>query len=126
MSVDSWQPQQAQNLIEVASLDKLIDLANQFSEEADFTSELNWIQPLAHVDNKTWSQSIKNLPTAQLVSLIQLLTVLEEQHSWGLAEKSPVIALFKQLRKIAGIDKTLVQWVKAHSENQFLPFGPLL
>ncbi len=55
-----------------------------------------------------------------------MLTQLEEQQAWNLAEKSPVIALFKQLRKIAGIDKPLVQWVKAHSDNKFLPFGPLL
>ncbi len=126
VSVDSWQPVQALNHIEAASLDKLIDLANQFSEGADFTPDLNWIQPLVNVDNKTWSQSIKKLHQAELVAIIRLLTVLEDKHGWGLAEKSPVIALFKQLRKIAGIDKELVQWVKAHSENQFLPFGPLL
>ncbi len=126
MSVDSWQPIQAPTTLDESDLNKLLALAHDFSEDTDLTAQLSWIQPLAHIDNKIWASSIQNIQQQPLIKLIQMLTVLEEAHAWSLAEKSPVIALFKQLRKIAGIDKPLVQWVKAHSDNKFLPFGPLL
>ncbi len=117
MSVDSWQPVQAPTNIDKGYLEKLIALATQFNEDTHLTAELDWIQPLAHTDNKIW---------AKTVDLIRLLTLLEDKQNWNLAEKSPVIALFKALRKQAGINKELVQWVKAHSDNKYLPFGPLL
>ncbi len=126
MSVDSWQPIQAPSTLDESDLNKLVTLAHDFNVDTDLTAQLSWIQPLAHADNKIWALSIQNIPQQPLIELIRMLTVLEETQAWGLAEKSPVIALFKQLRKIAGIDKPLVQWVKAHSDNKFLPFGPLL
>lgn len=126
MSVDSWQPVQAPTNIDKASLEKLFTLATQFNEDTHLTAELDWIQPLAHTDNKIWAQTAQNLEQTQLVDLIRLLTLLEDKQNWDLAEKSPVIALFKALRKQAGINKELVQWVKAHSDNKYLPFGPLL
>ncbi len=126
MSIDSWQPIKAPKTIDKSSLEKLITLAEQVTPETDLTLESTWIQPLAKVDNKIWAQNAKNLTQTQLVALIKMFTVLEDSQNWSLAEKSPVIALFKQLRKLAGIDKALVQWVKAHTQNKFLPFGPLL
>ena len=32
----------------------------------------------------------------------------------------------KILKKAKGVDRELVKWVKAHTDNKFLPFGPLL
>jgi len=126
MSVDSWQPVQAPTILDEADLTKLTVLAHSYTPDSDLTAQLSWIQPLAQIDNKIWALSVQNLAQQPLIDLIRMLTQLEEQQAWNLAEKSPVIALFKQLRKIAGIDKPLVQWVKAHSDNKFLPFGPLL
>ncbi len=126
MSVDSWQPVQAPSQLDEAALTKLINLAAQTSDNSHLTVEMDWIQPLAHADNKIWSQSAQNLQENELIDLIRLLTVIEEKQNWNLAEKSPVIALFKALRKKAGINKELVQWVKANSDNKYLPFGPLL
>ncbi len=126
MSVDSWQPIQAPNQLDQVALKKLIDQATQVKDVSHLNAEMDWIQPLAHTDNKIWSQSAQNLQETELTALIRLLTLLEEKHNWNMAEKSPVIALFKALRKKSGIDKELVQWVKTNSENKYLPFGPLL
>jgi hypothetical protein len=126
MSVDSWQPVQAPSKLKENDLNQLMTLAHDFNEDSDFTAHLSWIQPLAQADRKIWAQSIQNLPQVALIELIRMLTIIEQQQGWNLGEKSPVIALFKQLRKVAGIDKPLVSWVKKHSDNKFLPFGPLL
>ncbi len=126
MSVDSWQPVHAPKKLEESDLNQLMTLAHDFNEDTDLTAHLSWIQPLALADKNIWALSIQSIPQTALIELIRMFTIIEQQQGWNLGEKSPVIALFKQLRKIAGIDKPLVGWVKNHSDNKFLPFGPLL
>jgi hypothetical protein len=69
---------------------------------------------------------VQDLDESQLIQLIKLLTVLETKGNWDLAEKSPVIPIFKAYKKKAGVDRELIQWVKANTDNKYLPFGPLL
>ncbi len=126
MSVDSWQPVQVANQLDPSLLEKLIQLALHCSSTDDFSADITWIQPLVLIDNKIWAQSASALESNELIPLIRMLTIIEQQKDLDLTHKSPVIPLFKALRKKVGIDKELVQWVKEHSDNQFLPFGPLL
>lgn len=123
MSVDSWEPVPQPQSIQPDQLEKLLQLA---SESVDLTPELNWIQPFAQLEKAKWMEIAQSLTEQQLVDLIKLFTLVEAQGNWDLAEKSAVIPLFKVLRKQAGIDKALVQWVKEHTDNKYLPFGPLM
>lgn len=126
MSVDSWQPVNQPAQINDEQLAKLLELSQGQPQDCDLTADLNWIQPLAHADGKIWQQVAQSLTPDQLIQLIGLFTLAENQGSWHQGEKSPVIPLFKALRKQQGVNRELVQWVKAHSENKFLPFGPIL
>ena len=126
MSVDSWQPVNKPSELSQSDVDQLLKLSVGQPKECDLTSELKFIQPLAHLDKQIWEKTATSLDQDQQKQLIGLFTLAEEQGNWNLGEKSPVIPLFKAMRKQHGIDKTLVKWVKDHSENKFLPFGPLL
>ncbi len=126
MSVDSWQPVQVAKQLDPTLLRKLTQLALQYSSADDLTADFTWIQPLVLIDNKIWAQSALTLENNELIGLIQILTIIEQAKDLDLSDKSPVIPLFKALRKKIGIDKELVQWVKEHSDNKYLPFGPLL
>jgi hypothetical protein len=126
VSVDSWQPVNKTTQISDEQLARLLTLSEDQPSECDLTSDLDWIQPLAQVDGKIWQQVAAQLTPAQLKQLIGLFTLAEEQGNWSLGDRSAVIPLFKMHRKAQGVDRELVQWVKAHSENKFLPFGPLL
>ena len=123
MSVDSWQPVPQPATLTPEQLNKLLGLA---SENTDLTPELNWIQPFAQMDKAKWVEVAAGLSQSQMISLIKLFTLAESEGNWDLGDQSAVIPLFKALRKEAGIDKSLVQWVKEHTDNKFLPFGPLM
>lgn len=126
MSVDSWQPITPPNQINDEQLARLLNLNQDQAQEYDLTSDLDWIQPLAQVDAKIWQQLAPKLTFDQIQQLIEIFTLAEQQGSWSLGEKSSVIPLFKILKKAKGVDRELVKWVKAHTDNKFLPFGPLL
>ncbi|WP_283789489.1 hypothetical protein QNI23_017155 (plasmid) [Bermanella sp. WJH001] len=126
MSVDSWQPITPPNQINDEQLARLLNLNQGQAQEYDLTSDLDWIQPLAQVDAKIWQQLAPKLTFDQIQQLIEIFTLAEQQGSWSLGEKSSVIPLFKILKKAKGVDRELVKWVKAHTDNKFLPFGPLL
>jgi hypothetical protein len=126
VSVDSWQPVNKLDQINDEQLSRLLAISQGQPQECDLTSDLNWIQPLAQVDGKIWQSVAAQLTSEQLKQLIALFTLAEQQGGWSLGERSAVIPLFKRLKKTQGVDRELVQWVKAHSDNKFLPFGPLL
>ena len=123
MSVDSWQPVPKPHSLDSDQLKKLLSLAN---EDTDLTPELDWIQPFAQMDKAKWLEVAQTLSDSEIISLIKLFTQSESEASWDLGEKSAVIPLFKVLRKQSGIDRELVQWVKEHTDNKYLPFGPLM
>lgn len=123
MSVDSWQPAPTSPSISEEQVEKLLKLT---TPDTDLTPDLEWIQPFAQLDKKIWLQAGAELKPEQLVKLIKLFTLCEAQGNWSLGEKSAVIPLFKLLKKQTGIDRELVQWIKQHTDNKYLPFGPLM
>lgn len=125
MSVDAWQPVPQVTSIDEATLARLVSVASEVTD-ADLTTDLSWIQPFAQMNHAAWAAALEKVNTQDMVSLIKLFTIAERTAGWDLGEKSAVIPVFKRLRKEMGIDRELVQWVKDHTDNKFLPFGPLL
>lgn len=66
------------------------------------------------------------LSEADLDALARLYTLAEARDpAWEAGALSPVIALFAEL-KVRGADTAeLAAWIRAHSENRFLPHGSL-
>jgi len=128
MSIGSWQPEpQSLNTLNHQQIDPLLEkLAADDESLAWLAESLDWVEPLAKAEKKAWAELSIALETSQLISLIHFFTRLEKEQNWDLGDKSPVIPLFKQLKKSEGLDRELVQWVKSHTNNKFLPFGPLL
>lgn len=126
MTVDSWQPAPAIKDIDPDTLTRIINAATAFQSGQNCTPELNWIQPFTKIELSIWQKTAQHLTDDQIILIIKLLTTLETELNWDLADKSPVIALFKAHKKRSGLDRELVQWVKANTDNKYLPFGPLL
>ena len=128
MTTESWQPVQAASTIDETSTAKLLELAQQFTQnQMQLASEdMSWCAQLAQAKHDAWVNFASELKADALEHCIRLLTVVEQEQNLGLAERSPVIVLFKQHKKLSGINRDLVQWVKAHTENKFLPFGPIM
>ena len=131
MSTESWQPVKALSSIDESSVEKLNTLAQQFTQnQYQFSSvkddDCQWLSTLSQASHDAWVKVASQLNAQQLEPAIKLLTVIEQEKDLGLAERSVVIVLFKQYKKLEGINRELVQWVKEHSDNKFLPFGPIM
>ncbi len=129
MSVGDWQPEpQPLAKLDQAQVARLLQLLNESGDELSWVSaELEWVTPLAKASKAAWNESSSTLEQGDLVNLIRFFTRLEQAQGWSQGADSPVIPLFKALKKQQGaVDRELVQWVKQNTDNKFLPFGPLL
>jgi hypothetical protein len=78
---------------------------------------------------RPWYDIAATLPDDDdVIALIKTLTIAERMlHGWKAGSVSPVIWLFRALseRSQDKDDGVLVQWIRSHSDNPYLPFGSL-
>lgn len=135
MSTGSWDPKLQQTppdkIINTDDLPRFIELSEsgQLDELASLISQDQQQQQasLMTLEKEPWFEASKALTDNQLQHLMRFFTVAERLPGWEAQGKSPVIWLGKVLKKRGvGINRDLVLWIKANSDNQYLPHGPLL
>ena len=84
-------------------------------------------QTLMQQSKESWLTISSTLSNDDITALIKFFTLAEICYpQWEAGEKSPVIGLAKTLRKKnGGLEKDLLKWIKSHTRNKFLPYGPL-
>ena len=74
-----------------------------------------------------WSAVAQDLSTEDLVALIRLFTLGEGQFSsWRAGAKSAVIKLARVMKARKEMTPELTAWIKANTDNRFLPYGDLM
>lgn len=134
MAVNTFDPQQvdpagSSSPLDTALIDQAVRLAGALSEtnlELSLTQEeVAAMGPL--IVHPAWSEQAEELPADQLVALIRLFTLGEGQFSsWRAGAKSAVIKLVRALKVRKEMPPELTAWIKAHSDNRFLPHGDLM
>ena len=139
MSVGAWEPEnhasndQSRTEIDRALLQRIIDTLRESGEETDtvdLTSidrELqaaNWLAGLPAVQ---WLEEASHWDDGQVWELIRFFTLAEMQLAdWQGGAESPVIPLAKSLRlRKAPLQREKLLWIRQHSDNRYLPYGPL-
>lgn len=133
MSVNAWEPAPAgdtftiqrellERFITLSASEQLDDLAHTLPAELQQSQ-----RPLMTLGETPWTEAAKSLDNDQLLHLVRFFTVAEAQlEGWEAGEQSPVIWLAKALRRRKSPpSKELLRWIRAHSDNRFLPYGPL-
>ena len=81
----------------------------------------------AHAGRVDWRAALENLRDDQVIALIRFYTLAEGRFpAWKAGSNSPVIVLAKALRARGAWPTGLTAWIKAHTDNKFLPYGSLL
>ena len=89
-------------------------------------SELDVRRLAPLVTHAGWAERAGSLDDAQLVALIRLFTLGERDFGgWQAGEKSAVVPLVRELKSRGVFTTELSRWVKAHTDNKFLPHGSL-
>ncbi len=69
----------------------------------------------------------KGLGDDEVVALIRLFTMAESAlPGWKAGDASPVIPLAAVLKQRGSYPADLTAWIRAHSDNRFLPYGNLM
>lgn len=134
MSVTTWDPSQPSG--QSASQPDLACVrtwaASAWPNEQALTAltddDRNSLKAWITLDWTIWEPVITQLTADELCHLMQLMT-LAESHIGGCdaGAKSTVIHAFRQHKsKFGAPDKELVRWIKANTQNRFLPYGPVL
>ena len=81
---------------------------------------------LMRLDEAPW-QVATALSDEELVNLVRFFTLAERQlPGWDGGKQSPVIYLVRILKQREAFTPVLRQWVKANTDNRYLPNGALL
>jgi len=135
MTVGAWNPNQSDNTLDQAidhqdlhafialSEQKQLDALGEHLDDATVRSKA----PLMKLNKEQWFAAAESLNESQIVHLIRFFTLAEMQLSgWQAGSDSPVIWLAKVLRqRKAPLDKDMLLWIRANSDNRFIPNGAL-
>ena len=131
-SIGSWDPKLETNKqsaeIKLSDLEHFLAIEDkQLVSLADALNQDVIIQQraLMTLHKNAWAQVSSELSNEQLTHLIRFFTLAEAQLSgWEAGSKSPVVWLCRELKKRGAFpDQELIQWIKANTENKFLPYG---
>jgi hypothetical protein len=90
-------------------------------------TEIQTLTPLAKGGSDIWPGPAEALSAAELIALVRLFTLAESRlPAWEAGARSPVVPLVKLLRARESYPAELTAWIKANTENRFLPYGSLL
>ena len=133
MSVEEWKPVKTIT-IDLAKLRQYAEIASDF-DPANVTAAMTMEnigadRQLMSAAAADWAQA-DQLDSDEIANLIRFFTLAEMQlPGWEAGKTSPVIYLFKLLRKKADVDaealKTLRSWIKTNSDNRYLPNGAVI
>ncbi len=127
MSVGAWDPAEQIVALSDSVLAELLAAAERLDEEGFGLpmAEVSRLAATARLKPEAW-QAAAALDDAQLIQLVRLYTLAEGQFpDWKAGSASPVIALCRLLRQRGAWPADLTAWIKAHSDNKFLPYGSL-
>lgn len=131
MSIGAWEPKPAANSerkkIHRATLERLMVAVQGSAIAKDLSTEDRGASYLMGLPAQQWLEESAAWSSAQLWQLIQFFTLAEMQlPDWHAGAESPVIPLARALRqRETPLTKTQLQWIKQHSNNRYLPYGPL-
>lgn len=132
MPVGNWDPKLEQGKYEVdtQTLKRFISFADnkQLDQVQKLLSphEQQVYGAMMKLHPDSWTSKAEHFSDAEITSLMRFFTVAENLPGWESGDKSPVIWLGKVLKQRGtGISRDLVLWIKNHSNNQYLPHGPI-
>lgn len=143
MAIGVWQPAKGKGpaVLDLAALRACATLmAHSATAAATPGTEMGNPQLQEHLtpqqiqDNSLWMrqdeaywQAAEALAEDELVALVRFFTLAEMQlPGWDAGKQSPVIYLVRMLKQRQAFTPALRQWIKANTDNRYLPNGALL
>ena len=125
--VETWDPTAARALSE-----RHLELIRKACRNLDAGNlgltggERGELAPLMTAGSDVWAARIDAMPSEELVGWVRFLTLAEARlPGFEAGAKSPVILVARVLRSRGDYPEDLTAWIKANTNNRFLPYGSL-
>lgn len=129
MSIESFDPGAAKRQVSDADVARLLEAAARL-DAPDFGlsgAEIAEFAALARHPDVDWQAPVARLGDDQVLALLRLFTLAEGAlPGWAAGGKSPVVVMAAVLRQRDAYPEGLTAWIKANSDNRFLPYGNLM
>lgn len=129
MSIGVWEPASARPATLKAADWRLLRELAALPADAALRQPVERQAALAYVMKlpaEEWRVAA-DLDGAEIEALARFFTLAEMRFAgWQAGKSSPVIPLVKLLRARGAFTKELRQWVKANTDNRYLPYGSAL
>ena len=130
MTVGSFDPGgETAGALSPADLDTLLAASGDLDRDKFGLSdhEIARLGRLARTDGADWAAAVDGLGSDQIEALIRLLVLAEARlPEFESGDRSPVVPLARLLRSRKAYPARLTPWIRAHSNNRFLPHGSLM
>lgn len=136
MSLGSWNPADGKETVQYTLDKQLLKRLAQQAQAPNWQEQLEEIivslpagaNQMMKLDAQAWASAAGDFARAEIWALIQFFTVLEQREAlYHAGDKSPVIGLNKLLKhRGEPLSRDEVLWIKANTDNRYLPNGPLL
>ncbi len=126
-SVEQWDPSAATLTVKHREILNKAASSLEAHELGLNQTEQSILQPVLRLNPEIWSRFADEVDDEVLVDWIKVLTLAEHVLSgFECGSKSPVIALFRNLKSRGPLPDGLTDWIRANTSNRFLPYGSLL
>ena len=135
MTLGSWNPTDGSETITYRVSGDLLQRCIAFAAADNWQELPAWEPQLPTGSNQVmklsahdWQDVLTPLAEDALLQLVRFFTLIEQQlPHWHGGDKSPVIWISRLLKKRGTpLSRETVLWIKANSDNRFLPNGPVL
>ncbi|HNN85917.1 MAG: hypothetical protein U1F12_00315 [Pseudomonadales bacterium] len=135
MTLGSWNPADNSETVAYRVDSLLLEQCAAFAEADQWQDLAAWEKQLPTGSNHImklgahdWQDALAPLDEATLLHLVRFFTLVEQQlPHWHGGDKSPVIWISRLLKKRGTpLSRETVLWIKANTDNRFLPNGPAL
>lgn len=136
MSLGSWNPADGKETVQYTLDTHLLQQIISWTQQAEWQTSLADLvnqlpagsNQMMKLDSSAWINGASGFSRSELWALIQFFTLLEQQEAlFHAGDKSPVIGLNKLLKQRGeALTRDEVLWIKANTDNRYLPNGPLL
>ena len=126
MTVESFDPSNLGAPVTVETARELLATA-ELSDDGIDLNPADRARFAAAVTAPSWTDIAAELTAEEVEGLIRIFTLGERDFAgWQAGARSAVIPLVAELKGRGVFDKMLGRWVKAHTDNRFLPHGNLM
>lgn len=133
--VGAWNPENKSSKISEEFLQRCLTFCAVYGEKERWEELSNFLSEeeqqecatIMRLPLEKWQAISVDYEADKLTALIRFFTVAEVAlPNCRCGDASPVIALAWRLRSMNGcMERQLLEWIRAHTDNRYLPYGPL-